>query len=51
MRATAEGRLGEVELELGCISGTATYSSMETGFAAGTQQLNRVTLLKNLVCP
>ncbi len=42
---------GELELKLGCLSGTASYSSTEAGFPAGTQQLQRVTLLNNLVCP
>ena len=42
---------GEIELQLGCMTGTARYSSVEAGFAAGTQDLNRVTLLEGLVCP
>jgi hypothetical protein len=42
---------GEVELELGCLTGTATYSSVEPGFAPGTQNLSRITLLDGLSCP
>lgn len=42
---------GELELKLGCLSGTASYSSTEPGFPAGTKQLQRVTLLDSLVCP
>jgi hypothetical protein len=42
---------GEVELELDCLSGTATYSSVEAGFVAGSQSLQRVTVLDELVCP
>ncbi len=42
---------GELELELGCLSGTASYSSTEAGFPSGTMQLQRVTLLDSLVCP
>jgi hypothetical protein len=42
---------GEVELELGCLTGTASYSSTEAGFGSGTQSLQRITVLDGLDCP
>jgi hypothetical protein len=42
---------GQVELQLACLTGTATYSSVEAGFGSGTQNLKRVTLLATLSCP
>lgn len=42
---------GELELKLGCTSGSAIYSSTEPGFPAGTKQLTRITRPKGLVCP
>jgi hypothetical protein len=42
---------GEVVLELGCLSGTATYDSTEPGFGTGTQALQRVTIPDGLECP
>lgn len=41
---------GEVELQLNCLTGTATYSSTEAGFAAGSMNLQRITLLDMLSC-
>lgn len=42
---------GQVELQLDCMNGTAAYSSVEAGFASGTQNLKRVTLLDTFSCP
>jgi hypothetical protein len=42
---------GEVELDLACMTGTATYSSVEAGFGSGTHNLKRITVLDGLGCP
>jgi hypothetical protein len=42
---------GKTELQLNCLTGTATYSSTEAGFAPGTMNLKRVTVLDGLDCP
>jgi hypothetical protein len=42
---------GTLELDLSCESGTATYSSTEEGFGAGTLDLVRLTNIDQLACP
>ncbi|HET6564667.1 MAG TPA: M14 family zinc carboxypeptidase [Xanthomonadales bacterium] len=42
---------GELELELGCLTGTASYSSTEPGFGSGTHNLKRISVLDGLDCP
>lgn len=42
---------GELELDLGCLTGTATYASTAPGFGSGTHNLKRITVLDGLECP
>lgn len=42
---------GALELDLGCAGGTASFSSTESGFPAGTLDLVRLTALQGLACP
>ena len=42
---------GSLELDLNCSSGTATYSSSEAGFGAGTLNVTRLTNIDQLNCP
>jgi len=42
---------GTLELDLGCNSGTATYSSTEAGFGSGTLNIIRLTNIDELLCP
>jgi hypothetical protein len=42
---------GELELQLDCLAGTATYASTEPGFSSGQQNLKRVTFLDGFACP
>lgn len=41
---------GTLELELGCTSGTARFTSTETGFPAGELDLQRLSTLDGLAC-
>ena len=43
--------LGELELDLDCNTGTATYSSTEEGFGDGVLNLVRLTSIDQLACP
>jgi hypothetical protein len=51
LEALQQSPWGEVELELGCLVGTANYSSTEAGFGSGTHNLQRITLLDGFDCP
>ena len=42
---------GSLQLDLNCKNGTATYSSTEAGFGAGTLNLVRLTSIDQLNCP
>ena len=41
---------GELELQISCTGGTATYNSTEPGFGSGQLQLTRLSQLDGLEC-
>ena len=48
---SAMGRTGTLELDLGCDSGTASYSSVEEGFGSGVLNVIRLTSIDGMSCP